>query len=543
MKEKLLSLQGKYRELRRQRDGGQLSEEDYRNQVQAIAVEDETAAGCWWNVNPENGRWIFYDGKKWVERAPEGFTAKADVEPAPAAEPEGPPDLAPTTLLRPVKKSRKWLWATLIIVAVAVIAAGSVGIWMLLQPKGYSGGGGGGGGGTDPERELLYDFYRVYSQGDYNELNKFLEIKRPVPTGMTSVEVEKQRTTIANIEQLGEYIGQYIMDFRFVGAPKAGDIEELQDIFMETEINTNRSIIKDGWDVLLVYECNETLGSQDYTIMSYGSDGMDGPVPDERGVVRRTEEDLIWADGTWVQSPEGHQASGDSPRQPTWWDIDLPRLPEGFTYRIGEVKTEDKRCQAKMILTIDGKQFEQHVSMLNDFGAGWRVVSVGETVLMPEEAQQATPSPQTGGLPGGFGTATTPFGAESEVRRIGDEFFRAYRSADIPGIKQHLTGEMLRNFEEGLEQFENDEEQMSRFRELVSKTNFEIDRVEIEQGGTEAKLFFKMSSGMGSTTQYLKMRLESGAWKIYGSETVDTEPVEEEARPAPEEEPGEEPGE
>jgi type II secretion system protein G len=132
-----------------------------------------------------------------------------------------------------------------------------------------------------------------------------------IPSLLSAVDRARQTTTVANMEQLGEYVGQYIMDFRFVGSPKAGDIEELQDIFMETEINTNRSIVKDGWDVLFLYECNETLGNQDYTITSYAADGAEGPDPDVDGVVKKFTEDLIWANGTWVQKPEGHQTSGD----------------------------------------------------------------------------------------------------------------------------------------------------------------------------------------------------------------------------------------
>lgn len=131
-----------------------------------------------------------------------------------------------------------------------------------------------------------------------------------IPSLLSAVDRARQTTTVSNIEQLGEYVGQYIIDFRFVGSPKAADIDELQNIFMVTEINTNKSIVKDAWDVPFVYQANATLGSQDYTIQSYGSDGQDGPAPATAGVVKLFNEDLIWVNGTWFQKPEGHQKQG-----------------------------------------------------------------------------------------------------------------------------------------------------------------------------------------------------------------------------------------
>ena len=131
-----------------------------------------------------------------------------------------------------------------------------------------------------------------------------------IPSLLNAVDRARQTTSVANIEQLGEYTGQYIMDWRFVGSPKAGDIDELQNIFTATEINTNRSIIRDGWDVLFYYEANSTLGNQDYTIMSYGADGQDdgGALGTD---VTEFWQDLIWVNGTWLQKPVGHQTSGN----------------------------------------------------------------------------------------------------------------------------------------------------------------------------------------------------------------------------------------
>jgi hypothetical protein len=522
MKEKLSALQREFFELRKQREDGKRSEEDFRSQVQAIAVEDEAAAGRWWNINPENGRWIYFDGKKWVERAPEGFAAEAGVEPA------GPANLAPATVLRPAKSSRKALWVAVIALAVVVIIAGSVGAWFLFfQQPSYSGGSGGGGGErTDPERELLYDFYRVYAQGDYDELNKFLEIKRPVPTGMSEVDQARQLTARANIEQLGEYVGQYIMDFRFVGAPKAGNIEDLLDVFAETEIHTGGSLNKDGWGNPYIYEADTAIGSQEYTIMSCGSDGMEGPVPQETGVVRRPEEDLIWANGTWVQKPEWSETGEDRAEESTWLDVAIPSLPKGFNYRIGEVKTEEKKTDAKMILTIDGRQYEQKVSMLNDFGAGRRIVSVDDITLLPE--QESLSGAAFPGASEASASVAIPKGGEAEVLETVEKFIEAFKDYNISGFRDLSTGKLRTYVEHSLRTENENEEQYSRVRSLLKDFRFEIDDISVLENGLEAKAVFIVSGPYGQPTkQYLKLRLESGAWKIYSISNTEEEPKEE----------------
>lgn len=117
---------------------------------------------------------------------------------------------------------------------------------------------------------------------------------------------EKQTATMEAIEKLGACVEQYILDYRFVGAPKTEDLDELHDIFLQNEILVSKRYIKDAWGNRFEYRCDPTLGSGIYTITSYGADGKPGPRPVKRGVVRRFEEDLIWANGAWVQKPEDH---------------------------------------------------------------------------------------------------------------------------------------------------------------------------------------------------------------------------------------------
>jgi len=118
-----------------------------------------------------------------------------------------------------------------------------------------------------------------------------------------------QTTTIENVMRMGMGVEQYKMDYQH--APFARDIHELQDIFEETEINLNQSMVKDGWGNDLIYEHS---GVGIYTVMSYGSDNAVGPVvtPNLTGdlIVRHFDEDIIWSMGRFVQRPEGAQTSG-----------------------------------------------------------------------------------------------------------------------------------------------------------------------------------------------------------------------------------------
>lgn len=99
MKEELVKLMELFRELRDKNAQGQISEEEFRQQLNAAFVEDEANPGRWWGIEPGRGRWIYHNGSTWVEATPPGFSPVAGAPPpvaAPAAaSPQPQPAPAP----------------------------------------------------------------------------------------------------------------------------------------------------------------------------------------------------------------------------------------------------------------------------------------------------------------------------------------------------------------------------------------------------------------------------------------------------------------
>lgn len=131
-----------------------------------------------------------------------------------------------------------------------------------------------------------------------------------IPSLLNALDRARQTTTVANIQKLGQSVEQYIMDHNKVGAPQTADVDALQTLLKALEINENDSMKKDGWGTPFIY-AYEGIGSKRYTITSYGSNNAAGPPPDVPGIVKRFTEDIIYANGNFVQRPEGSQLSGN----------------------------------------------------------------------------------------------------------------------------------------------------------------------------------------------------------------------------------------
>ena len=66
----------RYEELKRQRDGGSISEEEFDEQLKNLMVKDES--GRWWVKSRKSGEWHYNDGSSWVAGTPLGYSPSTD---------------------------------------------------------------------------------------------------------------------------------------------------------------------------------------------------------------------------------------------------------------------------------------------------------------------------------------------------------------------------------------------------------------------------------------------------------------------------------
>jgi len=160
MNEKLAGLVNKYRMLRAERDAGQISDDEYKRQLESAAVPDPRNPGCWWNISPESGLWIFFDGSEWTQKTPEGFEPMVNpsATPVPTVQRAGGPATR--------GGGKAWIW--IVVVVIVLVAAGaSIAVAIMIS------GGGGAPSGDRAERDienLLEDFFDAADDADFEDL-------------------------------------------------------------------------------------------------------------------------------------------------------------------------------------------------------------------------------------------------------------------------------------------------------------------------------------------------------------------------------------
>jgi len=65
-----------YAELKRRHDAGELTEEEFDEQLKRSMVQDES--GHWWAKSRKSGEWHYHDGSSWVRRSPPGYSPTYD---------------------------------------------------------------------------------------------------------------------------------------------------------------------------------------------------------------------------------------------------------------------------------------------------------------------------------------------------------------------------------------------------------------------------------------------------------------------------------
>jgi len=61
-------LQRRYDELREQFDAGEISEAEFRDELEGLQLKDER--GIYWTIGAQTGKWYRFDGRSWVEETP-----------------------------------------------------------------------------------------------------------------------------------------------------------------------------------------------------------------------------------------------------------------------------------------------------------------------------------------------------------------------------------------------------------------------------------------------------------------------------------------
>lgn len=111
-------------------------------------------------------------------------------------------------------------------------------------------------------------------------------------------ESEKARKTLADIHSIATALESYAVDWNRY--PKASSLPELANVLQPTYIKTLP--LRDAWNRPLLVTCN----GENYEIRSLGSDGK-AESSYAGGAVKDLRADIIFANGQFVQWPEGAQ--------------------------------------------------------------------------------------------------------------------------------------------------------------------------------------------------------------------------------------------
>ena len=167
MDDELRELMSRYRELRAACDAGSLSREEFLRILGEAAIPDSENPGCWWNVDPGSGNWVYFDGKAWRRRSPETPEARPSPRSAGGARPAPPAEVTTTA----GDGIRAWLVALVILLLAAVVVAGAVVIRLLLEPASEPRAAGRGRRDAAGERSL--EVLGLIPAGDYNLMRAY----------------------------------------------------------------------------------------------------------------------------------------------------------------------------------------------------------------------------------------------------------------------------------------------------------------------------------------------------------------------------------
>jgi general secretion pathway protein G len=117
-----------------------------------------------------------------------------------------------------------------------------------------------------------------------------------IPNLLNAINRGRQKRTMADIRSLATAIESYAVDWNFY--PTATAVSELEPYLTPTYIR--KLPARDGWNNAMVVDATSTA----YTLQSYGKDNSGSY---SGGVTTDFNEDIWYANGSFVQWPEGMQ--------------------------------------------------------------------------------------------------------------------------------------------------------------------------------------------------------------------------------------------
>ena len=136
-----------------------------------------------------------------------------------------------------------------------------------------------------------------------------------IPNLLNAIQRAKQKRSMADMRSIGTAAEAYAVDTnRYPAAagyslpsgmslPTGTLTASIQTALQPTYIRTLP--LRDGWNSWFVYGAGNN--SQDYILLSYGKDGAQGPDVSGYGPTTDFNADIIFADGQFIQFPEGMQ--------------------------------------------------------------------------------------------------------------------------------------------------------------------------------------------------------------------------------------------
>jgi general secretion pathway protein G len=123
-----------------------------------------------------------------------------------------------------------------------------------------------------------------------------------IPALNSAIQRARQKRTMADLRAVATAVSSYATDFGFVPRLASGEVGSLTGYLIPTYVRTLPTA--DAWHTPMLYE-SEGLG---YTLRSLGSDGVaQGSLT--LGPTTRLADDIVMADGVFVQWPEGIQSN------------------------------------------------------------------------------------------------------------------------------------------------------------------------------------------------------------------------------------------